>query len=241
MRVNNRGYTLVESMISMAILGTIAGSTMMLINNQSKYIYYLEDRLALANLRAEVSQELRVANTCDKTFEGKKLDFEPKSFEIVHKSGEILYSYKKESPGSVYERLNIKNLTYKNVDVPSEMGSGWMEVAIHAERQRKGGGPDVLAPTTFRMRVSTNTHKQIASCDTGAITALNCGKWKNGEIKSMTEGECPNRKLRRDICVASLWLMYDRRDDPRCKSYEYMRQSKLEEGAPAAVSNKMNQ
>lgn len=213
---NSKGYTLLETMISLAILGTIAGSTMILINNQSKYIYYLEDRLSLANLREEIAQVLRVGQTCNNTFRGKKLENEPKSFEVIHKSGKVLYTHKEGREINFYERLNITNLTYKNVDVPVEMGSGWMEVAIHTQRQRKGGGPDILAPKTFRMRVSTNTHQQIASCDTGAATALDCGTYKNGEIKSMTEGSCPDRKIRRDICVASLWLMYDRKDDPDC-------------------------
>jgi len=211
------GFSLVELMVTVGIMGVVTMGMMSMMQNQVKTIQYLEDRMAMMNLRNELALNLQSAAVCEATLKGVRITDNPQEIEIVGKNGAPLLSSVDEKMKQ-FETILIDKITVMNIDVPNNLGNGWVEFKATARRTRTGGGPETFRPAVYRTRVMADSSGTILSCDADRITALDCGKYKNGETVSREIGACPQKFLRTDICVAGLWLLYEKKIDPRCKS-----------------------
>ena len=205
-------------MVSVAIMGTISLAMVQMMQNQLQTINYLEDKMAMMNLRNELAINLQSAAVCEQTLLGVRIKDEPQAVKIRDRNGKpILSNEPEESNLNKFETLLIDNITVKNIDVPTTMGNGWIEFQVNASRTRQGAGPPTFKPATYRTRVMVNSSRSVLSCDADRITALDCGRHKNGEKIVSKEGYCPERIIRTDMCVAGLWLLYEKKRDPDCK------------------------
>ncbi|MEO0334923.1 MAG: prepilin-type N-terminal cleavage/methylation domain-containing protein [Pseudomonadota bacterium] len=212
---DSRGFSLAEVMIASAILGVITLGLMSMTQNQMSALNYMEDKMSVLSLGTEIKQNLLLASVCKSTLEGLKIQDGPIPIAIRDQNGKTLFSDTVKEKRR-YETVEIDKLTLQNVDVPDHVGSGWVEIVAETKRLRKGAGPQKLRPARARIRVTVDTDRIIRNCDTGRVTALDCGRHPHGKVVTSYTGECPNRIQKRDICIGGIWLLYEKVVDPSC-------------------------
>ncbi|NQZ00325.1 MAG: prepilin-type N-terminal cleavage/methylation domain-containing protein [Bdellovibrionales bacterium] len=212
---NEQGFSLAEVMVASAILGVITMAMMSMTRNQMRAMNFMEDRMSMMTLRTEIKQQLLVEGVCKSTFLGMKVKDNPVPITIKSQNGLVLYSDSIPEK-SRYDSLEIESLTLNNVDVPNNIGSGWVEVVAQTKRLRDGTGPKVLRPARARIRVQVDSARIIRSCDTGRVTALDCGQHPHGKVITNFIGKSPERVRKKDICIGGIWLLYEKIIDPAC-------------------------
>ena len=212
---NAGGFSLAEVMVASAILGAMSLALMTMIQNQNQAMNFMEDRMSLLSLRTELSQTLLIDSVCKTSLEGIQVADQPVPLTIKNGMGQVLFSDQIDEKRR-YDSLEIESLSLRNVDVPDHVGSGWVEVVAKTKRLRKGTGPLHFRPAVARIRVNVDSDRVIRSCDTGRVTALDCGSHPHGEILTSYMGQCPDRFRKRDICIAGIWLLYEKIKDPDC-------------------------
>jgi len=165
---NQAGFSLVELMVVATIMGVLTLGMANMFVNQSSSVGYLEDKLSTIELKTTIMSQLFLNESCKNTLGLKSILPTQDITTLVDKDNKEFMKIGDPEKG-IFDRLKINSFQLANVNTTAAANeSGLMELLIFTERQRKGGGPQVLAPISISLRVFTSaTGSTIEDCAAG--------------------------------------------------------------------------
>ncbi|MEO0336857.1 MAG: prepilin-type N-terminal cleavage/methylation domain-containing protein [Pseudomonadota bacterium] len=188
--MTKQGFSLIETMIVVGIMGVIALGSMRFIIQQGKTISLMEDRLSRVTLETQLSQELRTDVGCQANLVGLDLTSDgAQLIDLKRSDGSIRYSAT-HAILSQYDQLKIDQISIRNISVPGPNSSGEVEVEIRTRRQRNNVHKE-MRPIQMRFLASTDASNRISHC--GKISKATCGSHiEVTSFSSLTVGSFAN-------------------------------------------------
>jgi prepilin-type N-terminal cleavage/methylation domain-containing protein len=156
----NKGFSIIEVVISMSIMSVLALGMGTLITNQSRSLIQLEDRLSKVDLKRTIEQVLSYSDACKKSFQNKNM-----STGVVNNlSLKDQFNNPQISTGDNFDRLKVNNIKLQgNPIVANALNNVDLVIQL----------ADILGmvfkPLTFPMSVNLNAARTITDCSfTGA-------------------------------------------------------------------------
>jgi prepilin-type N-terminal cleavage/methylation domain-containing protein len=165
--LKNRGFSLIEVMITMAVMATVSLALGNMFIEQIKTTAYLEDQLYKIQLSRLVESTILNSNACGYSLTPFTLGpHGPSSPEIILPVLKDNTNLTAISSNSDYEKIRIGQMTIKNLSVtaPNSTGEVLITVPIQRQPQRKGGGPSYFKAFTTKVYVTVNGAKTITHC-----------------------------------------------------------------------------
>lgn len=197
--LNNKGESLVQVLVSLAISAIVIGVVMQITGEQTKSLKYFSQKSESIDLRNFVSQALNSSAVCDWQFAAKGVVLNPSSLGSQTISFDKLYSGINASSPAVVEvggklsGLAVSSIVFKDIVATGSpnLYSGDIEISFD---QSTAARP--IAAQKIRKTVSVDATRRIVACAgstasgvTSAITVV--GTWGKG-IRAMT---CPTDYL----------------------------------------------
>lgn len=168
MKLQNKGFTLVEVLVASSVL-LIAGLALgSLIVNQARQVSYLEDRMSYQNLKEEINQLLNDPVACKNSLETVKVpnvlgNVTKGALTLKSQSNQLLFDPSNPKKNS-YDRITISKISLKNDNVGMGDVNGEGVLQIEVKRQRTGLGPDEFAIIEKPVYLEVNPARAIQSC-----------------------------------------------------------------------------
>ncbi len=155
--MRTKGFTLVEVVVVMGLLGIVTLLSFTVISNTLKSTNFSEDRLSKVLFTQSVQSVLADYQACRNTLNGVNvgaLGSDQNLNALRDKLNNIVYSTSGASDS--FENLNIERIRLVNRDINAGSQFGRVSLFFHVERERKGGGPAQFVTDPIDIRVVLN-------------------------------------------------------------------------------------
>ncbi len=175
-----RGFSLVELMIVVAILGFIAIGSMKLLDSQTKGVEHLSEQMREISFQREIELILSHNEACKRTLKNKNPFSEEKFSIIRNKLGNISFKVgKKYMDGAI---VISDKITVKNVSVPSGSGKRDGSIRLFIPIKKKSQvkrSLNINKTLKLLLNVTVNNNDKIINCiGTASITGFSCDPGK---------------------------------------------------------------
>jgi hypothetical protein len=152
MKLNDKGFSLIQVLISSGLLGAAAVVGIKMMNNQQKVAESTNQKYEMAYIHEEIWRTLRNPLTCEKTLYGKSINEwnqgNLKSINVPYKDGKYdnyLKIYKTYNSG--YEFYGIKNLKIDSYTLKPSPEEGLLSLRINFDRGKNTSGSQKVTRT----------------------------------------------------------------------------------------------
>lgn len=199
----SKGFSLIEILVSVAVLGVVSLGLASMISNQMQAVAYVEDQLEKSQIERAIESVLTDYNACGKSFENLQIPANASQNRNVGQLKDMSDQVMIRS-NTQNEKLRVLQMRLRNVSVSTTTGGGTVELEVPLARTRKGGGPDVFKPLKFTFQVAIDASRRVLSCSSaraGVSDFCMCGY---NELKY----SC-------DCCEGSGWILMGSFDQDR--------------------------
>lgn len=178
-RPNNEGYSLIELLVVMAVMGILVLALTSIFTQQLKMSNYLDFRSEASNFLYEIRNNLSIGDSCKKSFIDIATNINQAHVpQVVDDGGNVLVTEGQDVVG----RLTIVSIATENKNVPPAGGEGIMELVFTIESKKQVQGNKTLV-RKLPVKVEANAAGVIQNCGTGGAII-----WDNCYIKQATYG-----------------------------------------------------
>lgn len=158
LRKNRDGFSLVEIMISVGVLGLTMLAFSNLIQSQMKSIAQLEDKLSAVDMENLVNRLIASEDSCKNSFVDLNLAVDAEAASIKDaKDNEII------SKRLGFDRLSISKISVKPTSIAPGGGVGYAQLRIELASSRS---PASIKPIEKEITVTTDASRRVVTCAT---------------------------------------------------------------------------
>ena len=159
---SQKGQSLTEVLIAGGVGLAVVAALSHLTIQQQKIANYLEDRLAMAELRKEIDEILKSSAACTLSLNGVLISATPQNMVISDATATVVYD-----PGDAtknrFQELQISSIQLVDKTVGGPNASGQVEVQIGIQRLRPGMGA-ANSRLNYTLQVTSDNSTLVDQC-----------------------------------------------------------------------------
>lgn len=133
--VNQKGFSIIEMLITMVIFGILSTGIATFMQHQSNISKYLDDKASHRDFKIELERLLGNPDICLQSFQTVTPPSAINSDQFINKINITdLSGSQSFSKNSSYDGLKINNLKFKNLDISSTANEGFVELNVQVLR-----------------------------------------------------------------------------------------------------------
>jgi prepilin-type N-terminal cleavage/methylation domain-containing protein len=157
--MNDKGISLIEIMISLAVISVASLAFSQSMINQSKNVAFLEARMSRTQLETELRHELISNSHCEANFNGKIIGATPLNTNIIGLDGNVKFNAANAALNK-YDDLIIKSIQLRNVSTSGANSEGYVDLVVKTETPLKRA----LRDFSVRLYMRLGANSEVNSC-----------------------------------------------------------------------------
>lgn len=172
----SKGFSLIEILVSTAVLSIIAVAASQFFLSQNQMIIYLDTKMSRTQFRGDLALQLSNTANCAASFAGQSLTQGTQlDVTIKNLAGQVQYDAKNPQK-SRYDKLIINRIYLDGINIPPIGGLGDINLVLNVSSPSQSLA---LSDIVQKIGVTTDSTGKILSCsavsDGGAPSGSSCG------------------------------------------------------------------